>query len=876
MKKEIRLMGICALAAIMLASCQEYSSKIEYTISFYDGDTFISSLKTKGNETIELPIAPEKEDAEFKGWYLDEGVWQERLTEDYFLSHDIDGDLDSFAYYLAKEEPAPEEFTILFFVDGELYSSLLTAGNELLSLPEAPNKDNYEFKGWYFDDGTFENRLYPNTYENLPLEADVSVYAYYTFIEDIPEEYQVSFVSNGGTPVEPIVTSKIEDEPKTSREGYTFRGWYFDESLSSKASFPLEITEDITLYAKWEKNAYDVHFELDGGSGVSDLKTDRIETEPIPTKGGYTFRGWYFDGGFANKASFPLEVTGNITLYAKWEKNAYDVHFELDGGTGVSDLKTDRIETEPTPTKEGYTFLGWYFDGGFAKKASFPLEVTSNITLYAKWEENEPAGITFTVDGSGLLTAVEGISEANSEVIIPSEVNGQAVKQIGQDLFRDNPYLRKLSIPDGVSLGYRMCSGCVLLEEVDLPSNITVIPDHAFEGCVSLHSIELPKTLVQIRLEAFSGSGLESLSAPSSLKEIWSYAFKDCLSLAEVDLKQVTSLGDMAFENCALLSSVSLPDSLLELGSYVFSGCSSLYSITMPSQAIAIESTAFYGTGYYNDPSSWDSGVLYVDSYLVATNADFAAVSSYSVKPGTIAIAEKAFANNGKKLESITLPDGLLFIGGGAFSSLWSLKTANIPSSVNRIGYGVFSGTALYKDTANWEGNGLYLDNWLLAVENVKITEFAVKEGTIGTADGNDASLFPSRAKSVATLSLPSSLCYVGSRSFAQLKVSSLSLPESLQSIGEGGFSSCAFLTSANLGDCLSLVSIGDQAFSGALLSQITIPSSVLTMGELVFNQNQVDLSISCLVQSKPEGWDDDWAYSYKEGVSISVNWGAY
>ncbi|MBO8426156.1 MAG: leucine-rich repeat protein [Firmicutes bacterium] len=875
MKKEIRLMGICALAAIMLASCAESSSKIEYTISFYDGDTFISSLKTKGNETIELPDAPEKEDAEFKGWYLDEGVWQEQLTEDYFLSHDIDGDLDSFAYYLVKEEPAPEEFTISFFVDGELYSSLLTAGNELLSLPEAPNKDDYEFKGWYFDDGTFENRLYPNTYENLPLEDDVSVYAYYALIEDIPEEYQVSFIVNGGTLIEPIVTSKIEDEPKTSRKGYTFLGWYFDKSFSSKASFPLEITEDITLYAKWEKNTYDVHFELYGGRGVSDLKTDRIETEPLPTKDGYTFLGWYLDSAYSEKASFPFDVTGNITLYAKWEKNTYDVHFELYGGTGVSDLKTDRIETEPIPTKEGYTFLGWYFDESFSSKASFPLEVTGNITLYAKWEENELAGITFTVDGSGLLTAVEGISETNSEVIIPSQVNGQAVKQIGQDLFRDNPYLRKLSIPDGVSLGYRMCSGCASLEEVDLPSGITVIPDYAFEGCASLRSIELPKTLVQIRLEAFSGSGLESLSAPSSLKEIWSYAFKDCRSLAEVDLNEVTSLGDMAFENCALLSSVSLPDSLLELGSYVFSGCSSLYSITMPSRAIAIESTAFYGTGYYNDPSSWDSGVLYVDSYLVATNADFAAVSSYSVKPGTIAIAEKAFANNGKKLESITLPDGLLFIGNGAFSSLSSLKTANIPSSVNRIGYGVFSGTALYKDTANWEGNGLYLDSWLLAVENVKITEFAVKEGTIGAADGNDASLFPNRAKSVATLSLPSTLRYVGSRSFAQLKVTSLSLPESLQSIGEGGFSSCAFLTSANLGDCLSLVSIGDQAFSGASLSQITIPYSVLTMGELVFNQNRVDLSISCLVQSKPEGWEDDWAYSYKEGVSISVNWAA-
>ena len=870
MKKEIRLMGICALAAIMLASCGESSSKIEYTISFYDGDKFISSLKTKGNESIELPIAPEKEDAEFKGWYLDKGVWQEQLTEDYFLSHDIDGDLDSFAYYLAKEEPAPEEFTISFFVDGELYSSLLTAGNELLSLPEAPNKDNYEFKGWYFDDGTFENRLYPNTYENLPLEADVSVYAKWE-----KNTYDVHFELDGGRGVSDLKTDRIETEPTPTKDGYTFLGWYFDSAYSEKASFPLDVTDDLTLYAKWEKNTYDVHFELEGGRGVSDLKTDRIETEPTPTKDGYTFLGWYLDSAYSEKASFPLDVTDDLTLYAKWEKNAYDVHFELDGGTGVADLKTDRIETEPLPTKEGYTFLGWYFDGGFANKASFPLEVTGNITLYAKWEENEPAGITFTVDGSGLLTAVEGISETNSEVIIPSEVNGQAVKQIGQDLFRDNPYLRKLSIPDGVTLGYRMCSGCALLEEVDLPSGITVIPDYAFEGCVSLRSIELPKTLVQIRLEAFSGSGLESLSAPSSLKEIWSYAFKDCLSLAEVDLNEVTSLGDMAFENCALLSSVSLPDSLLELGSYVFSGCSSLYSITMPSQAIAIESTAFYGTGYYNDPSSWDSGVLYVDSYLVATNAEFAAVSSYSVKPGTIAIAEKAFANNGKKLVSITLPDGLLFIGDGAFSSLSSLKTANIPSSVNRIGYGVFSGTALYKDTANWEGNGLYLDNWLLAVENVKITEFAVREGTIGAADGNDASLFPSRAKSVAILSLPSTLRYVGSRSFAQLKVTSLSLPESLQSIGEGGFSSCAFLTSANLGDCLSLLSIGDQAFSGASLSQITIPSSVLTMGELVFNQNRVDLSVSCLVQSKPEGWDDDWAYSYKEGVSISVNWAA-
>ena len=88
------------------------------------------------------------------------------------------------------------------------------------------------------------------------------------------------------------------------------------------------------------------------------------------------------------KVTFPFEVTKDRTLYAKWEENTYNVHFELNGGTGVTDLKTNKIEKEPLPARDGYTFLGWYLEESFINKVTFPFEVTKDQTLYAKWEEN--------------------------------------------------------------------------------------------------------------------------------------------------------------------------------------------------------------------------------------------------------------------------------------------------------------------------------------------------------------------------------------------------------------------------------------------------------------------------------------------------------
>ena len=871
--KSALLLG---LSLAVLSSCENNNDVNNlHTISFFDNNNLITELKTRGNELINLPAAPEKTDYEFKGWFLDKNVWNNKLTNDYFLNKPLLEDIDCYAYYEEINQPEPEKYTISFYVDNELFSTIETSGNEVLDLPIAPEKTDYEFKGWYFDNETFKIQLTENYYQNSILENDVNVYAYYQLIEDVPTEYRVNFETNGGSAVEDIVTSLIETEPKTTKPGFTFDGWYTEETFQHKVTFPYEVTKDQTLYAKWEANTYNVHFVLNGGTGVNDIKTDKIEVEPIPIKDGYTFLGWYFESTFTNRVSFPFTVTKDETLYAKWEQNTYNVHFVLNGGTGISDVKTNKIEKEPIPTKEGFTFVGWYLEEEFINKVEFPYEVKNNVSLYAKWEENIPSELSFTVDENGVLTKVEGISADNSEVEIPSQVNNIEVTEIGDNVFANNTYLKKLIVPETVRiLGYKFCYGCSNLTEVVLSNKITVIPDYAFEKCTSLEKINFPTSLVQIRNNAFTETALKEFQAPDSLREIWGYAFQGAKELVTVNLNKTTKLGQMAFENCEKITSIDLPSTLTEIDQYVFNGCKSLENINMPDEAITIERDMFTGTSYYENKSNWKNGVLYVDNYLVTINSDFNNVTDYTVQEGTISIANNAFVNYAKNLKSITLPEGLKIIGKTAFSSLYSLSKINIPSTVNKIGYNAFANTTIYNDEANWTDNGLYIDNWLVGVKTtISLTEFTVKEGTIGVADGKDTGLFPTKAQSINKLTLSSTLKYIGYRSFMRLKITELNLPITLETIGEGAFMTNASLTSVNLDECVNLQSIGSQAFSQASLKDITIPSNVTKMGELVFNNNTVDLTINCMTDKKPEGWDNDWNYTYSSKAKITVVW---
>ena len=140
------------------------------------------------------------------------------------------------------------------------------------------------------------------------------------------EKFTVYFDSNGGSSVasqtvESGQTAKRPDTP--TKDGYTFEGWYSDSALTSPFYFSSSITANTVLYAKWEEIVfYTVIFNSNGGSDVvqETVESGKVASKPEnPAKGGKTFVVWCTDEGLTMAYNFTSEVSGNLTLFAKWQ-----------------------------------------------------------------------------------------------------------------------------------------------------------------------------------------------------------------------------------------------------------------------------------------------------------------------------------------------------------------------------------------------------------------------------------------------------------------------------------------------------------------------------------------------------------------------------
>ena len=147
----------------------------------------------------------------------------------------------------------------------------------------------------------------------------------------------------------------------------------------------------IFIYAL-NNSKYEVKFNTDGGNKIESVmvnKNERVEAPKDPKKKGYVFIEWQLNG---KAYDFKKKVTKNITLKAKWLPEIYvTVTFDSDGGTEIEPLKIisgTKVNKDDitNPTKEGYTFAGWYVG---ENKYNFSKMVTSNLSLKAKWLEGE-------------------------------------------------------------------------------------------------------------------------------------------------------------------------------------------------------------------------------------------------------------------------------------------------------------------------------------------------------------------------------------------------------------------------------------------------------------------------------------------------------
>lgn len=115
------------------------------------------------------------------------------------------------------------------------------------------------------------------------------------------------------------------------KEGYHFVGWYLDEALTEPFVSGMIITEDTTLYAKYEINTYTVNYVINGSSYTSKTVTHGQTAENITVEEeGKNFVGWFTDSACTQSYDFGA-VTSDITLYAKYEVKMLTVRFMVDG-----------------------------------------------------------------------------------------------------------------------------------------------------------------------------------------------------------------------------------------------------------------------------------------------------------------------------------------------------------------------------------------------------------------------------------------------------------------------------------------------------------------------------------------------------------------
>ena len=224
-----------------------------------------------------------------------------------------------------------------------------------------------------------------------------------TILLKTPPTYTVTFETNGGEPQPENLSvsygAKLTKPGTLTKTGYTFNGWYKEEACTNLWDFDNDtVTESITLYANWTTNMYTVQFDAQGGSAVDNQTVPYdgtvSEPDPAPTWEGHTLEGWYKEEACTNLWNFTTDtVTSDMTLYANWTLNTYTVSFNTQGGSTVPAQTVshgEMVNKPADPTKTGFAFTNWYNESACLNLWDFTTPVTSDITLYAGWKEDEP------------------------------------------------------------------------------------------------------------------------------------------------------------------------------------------------------------------------------------------------------------------------------------------------------------------------------------------------------------------------------------------------------------------------------------------------------------------------------------------------------
>lgn len=346
-----------------------------------DGKTETTRRYNKSEEFTGL-VTPDKKGYQFVGWVTDT------------FSYDASG-ADPVFHLVVKATWEIRTFAINFDLNG---GTLLgetpdkyTVEDAEIKIPAA-QKDGFTFLGWIWGDNTT-----PSKEATIPAQSagDVTFKAVWEGLSyEITFDYAAPETPDGLPEKLEIVCGEPLTLPVPERVGYRFDGWW-DGTVKVQDGV-WNRPESVTFTAKWHVEEYTLKYHTEGGrNDASNPAHYTVETETFkladPVREGYVFLGWGTSKDDANPVK-GLEIqkgsTGNREFYALWKEKESTLTLDAGGGTcAVTKLTVvygGRLEL-PSPTRAGYTFLGWFLKDTLVANGSI-CRIAEDSVLTAKWE----------------------------------------------------------------------------------------------------------------------------------------------------------------------------------------------------------------------------------------------------------------------------------------------------------------------------------------------------------------------------------------------------------------------------------------------------------------------------------------------------------
>lgn len=322
------------------------------------------------------------------------------------------------------------EYTVTLDVSGGDPLDPITYTVETPVILPTPTSTGYTFLGW-----TGEGETTPQPTVVLP-KGTTGDKAYTANWE--VNIYTITLDTSGGNALDNIRYTVKSDPiklPTPTRVGYNFVGWTGEgiTTPQTEVIIPTGSTGNKAYTANWKAIEYTITLDTNGGPAVSPIKytVEDSFTLPYPLRTGYEFVGWTLDGSGMIPA-MPLIIyhgtTGDLRYKAEWRLAEYTITMDLNGGSGQEKMvytMTDEDFELPTPTRNGYEFVGWTGERITTPQTSvkIPKGSTGNKAYTANWKVIRYT-ITLVTNGGPVIASIPYTVEDSVTLPIPPERPG--------------------------------------------------------------------------------------------------------------------------------------------------------------------------------------------------------------------------------------------------------------------------------------------------------------------------------------------------------------------------------------------------------------------------------------------------------------------